>query len=81
MLRAWLSRSKSVTSTQLRRGERCLDAVIASFARSAIRLVVVKTRWGAVQTLCERGFERGIERDESLLDAIRAWLRRKNIAV
>ena len=29
---------------------------------------------GAVQTLCERGFERGIERDEILLDAIRAWL-------
>ena len=29
---------------------------------------------GAVQTLCKRGFERGIERDEILLDAIRAWL-------
>ena len=27
-----------------------------------------------MQTLCERGFERGIERDEILLDAIRAWL-------
>ena len=45
VFRAWLSRSKSVTSAQLRRGERYLDAVIASFARSAIRLVVEKTRW------------------------------------
>ena len=45
VLRAWLSRSESVTSTQLRRGERCLNAVIASFSRSAIRLVVVNTRW------------------------------------
>ena len=45
VLRAWLSRSKTVTRAQLRRGERCWDAVIASFARSAIRLVVVKTQW------------------------------------
>ena len=35
----------------------------------------------AVQTLCERDVERGIERDESLLDAKTAWLRCKNIIV
>ena len=29
----------------LKRSERGLDAVIASFARSAIRLVMVKTQW------------------------------------
>ena len=45
MLKARLSFGKGKTIAQLRRGERCLDAVIVSFARNGIQMVVVKSQW------------------------------------